>query len=167
MKLMVGAFVPILMLAACGGDDAPAGNAATDPAAVPGAFPLGEWEATATVEKLTPADREAPATKAREGDKATRKACIAKPDDLAALFTSAGDECTVTTSYARTGRINTAYSCKRAGDKGLVNPTANGRYTADTLDVTVDTASYLAGMGDYVLKEKVVGKRLGNCAAAG
>ena len=163
MRKLILAAVPALVLAACGGESAPATNEAAA-AAVPAAFPVGEWEVSSTVERIASTDGSTPAISAKQGDKATRKACVATADELTKLFADEGADCKVTTTYARQGRINTAYQCKRPG--GLTTPTVNGTYTADTLDVTVDTASMLSGTGDYTMSSKVTGKRLGDCAAA-
>lgn len=164
MRKLVWAAAPALMLGACGGESAPPANE-TATAAVPAAFPVGEWEVSSTVERIASTDGSTPAVSAKEGDKATRKACVADADQLSKLFADEGADCKVTTTYARQGRINTAYQCQRPG--GLTTPTVNGRYTADTLDVTVDTASMLSGTGDYTMSSKVTGQRLGDCTAGG
>ena len=51
MRKLVWAAVPALMLGACGGESAPSQNE-TAAAAVPTAFPVGEWEVTSTVERI-------------------------------------------------------------------------------------------------------------------
>ena len=153
---------PALLLASCGGE-AEQGNNTAEPA-VPTAFPVGEWEVTTTVENVAPTDGSTPATSAKVGDTSTRKACIADSDGLIAVFTPEGSDCSAITDYARQGRINTAYKCNARG--GFISPMANGRYTADSFDVQLDTSSQFSGSGDYQMSAKATGRRVGDCPAA-
>lgn len=149
-----------LALAACGGEAPKA-----EKVGPPKTFPTGEWEVTATVDRLISKDGTTPAAKAKQGDVVTRKACITDAKELAALFAADGDDCKAQTAFARGGNVNSAYTCKRPGQRGTINPTVYGKYTADTLTVTVNTGTQLSGDGDYELTEKVIGKRLGDCTA--
>ena len=162
MRKFLVAAAPALLVAACGGDAGEASKEAE--AAVPVDFPVGEWEVTSTVERIGSADGTTPAIAAKPGDSATRKACVADASQLSSLFAPEGVQCTAMSDYARQGRINTAYKCAIPG--GYLTPTVNGRYTADTLDVIVDSASMLSGSGDYQMSAKVTGKRLGDCPAS-
>ncbi len=155
-KLMIAA-APLL-LAACGGE-APKEEAAAKP---PTAMPMGEWEVTATVAKLESTDQSTPAVKKKQGDSWTRKACLAKPEDLSKLLLPEGETCTSNSSYARQGRINSSFTCRTPG-KGDHTPTVAGIYTADTLTAEVTTASTFSGTGDYQMTETITGKRLGDC----
>ena len=161
MKLM-GIGAAALALAACG-SEAPK---AEQEAAPPATFPTGEWEVTSTVDGLTSTDGTTPLVKVKKGDTATRKACITDAKELAALFTAQDDDCKAQTAYARGGNVNSAYTCKRPGQGGTVNPTVYGKYTADSFNITVNTGTQFSGNGDYELREKAVGKRLGDCSAA-
>lgn len=156
------AIAPLLALVACGGE-APQNETAAAPVK-PAAFPAGEWEVTSSVESLGSTDKTTPKTSRKEGDSIIRKACVADPKKLEALFTAEGDTCTVQTAFTKNGRINNAYSCRRSGQ--MLNPTVNGKYTADSFEATVDTATYFSGDGDYQMREKITGKRLGDCPAA-
>lgn len=161
MNRMIVAALPLLLVAGCGGE-APKQEAAA--AEVPVSFPAGEWEFTSTVDALASTDQSTPAYGRKVGSSETTKACIKDGKDLMAVIPTKGDTCTVSTSYTRNGRVNTAYTCKRPGKPGDLNPTANGNYTADSMNATVVTATLFAGDGDYELTEKVTGKRLGDCA---
>ena len=150
----------LLTLAACGPTAKPP---APDQPAKLAAFPNGEWEVSTTTETLKSADNFAPATKAKVGATTVAKVCAApgpKPDP--ALFTQAGDQCTPTSNYAKDGRLNISYNCTRPGN-GLLTPTLDGNYDATTFEVAVATGTYFSGQGDYVLTQRIKGKRLGDC----
>ena len=151
---------PLLLLAGCGGE--PAAPAAEDKAA-PAAFPAGEWEVTTLTESLKSADNSTPATKYKQGATTVAKVCAApgpKPDP--ALFIEAGDKCSATSAYAKAGRISISYTCDRPG-RGMLMPTLDGKYDADTFEVAASTGSYFKGDGDYVMTQNIKGKRLGDC----
>ena len=160
MRKLAIFIAPAVLVAACGGEAEQAGNGTAD-AAVPTAFPVGEWEVTTKVESVASTDQSTPATSAKVGDTSTRKACIADSKALIAMFTPEGGDCSPITDYARQGRINTAYKCSAPG--GFTSPMANGRYTANSFEVQLDTSSRLSGSGDYQMSAKVTGKRLGDC----
>lgn len=152
----------LAMLAGCG-------NGAPAPAAVekPKTMVAGEYEVVSEVTKLASSDRTTPATALKMGDKATIRACVAAdgtPDP--AMFVEAGDACTVTNNYGRSGRMSVQYSCTRKG-KGELYPNADGNYTADGLKAVVTVASAFAGDGDYTLTRTLTAKRVGACPAAG
>ena len=151
-----------LTLAACG--EAPAPVAADT--APPTTFPAGEWEVSTLTETVKSADREAPATIHKAGGTLVARVCAApgpKPDP--ALFVETGDKCSTTTAYARNGRVNLAYNCTRPG-KGMVMPTIDGKYDATTFEVATGVGSYFTGLGDYVMTQRIKGKRLGDCTPA-
>jgi len=151
-----------LTLAACG--EAPAPVAADT--APPATFPAGEWEVSTLTETLKSADREAPATIHKAGATSVARVCAApgpKPDP--ALFVETGDTCTTTSAYAKKGRVNLAYNCTRPG-KGMVMPTIDGKYDATTFEVATSVGSYFTGLGDYVMTQRIKGKRLGDCTPA-
>ena len=152
-----------LTLAGCGGE-VPAPVA--EDKAPPATFPAGEWEISTLTETLKAADAAAPATIHKAGATNVAKVCAApgpKPDP--ALFVETGDKCTTTSAYARNGRVNLAYNCTRPG-KGMVMPVIDGKYDADTFEVATAVGSYFTGLGDYVMTQRIKGKRLGDCAPA-
>ena len=151
-----------LTLAGC--SEAPAPVA--EDKAPPATFPAGEWEVSTLTETLKAADQSAPATIHKVGATLVAKVCAApgpKPDP--ALFVETGDKCSTTTAYAKNGRVNLAYKCDRPG-KGIVMPVIDGKYDADTFEVATAVGSYFTGLGDYVMTQRIKGKRLGDCAPA-
>ena len=155
--LMIAMLLP---LSACGGETA---KPAAEDQAPPTSFPAGEWEVSTLTESLKSADKSTPATIHKAGATLVAKVCAApgpKPDP--ALFVETGDKCSTTSAYARNGRVNLAYKCDRPG-KGMVMPTIDGNYDSDTFEVAVSTGSYFAGAGDYVMTQRIKGKRLGDC----
>ena len=152
----------LLALTACGGEV----PKAAEKTAPPATFPAGEWEISALTETLKAADQFAPATKHKAGVTEVSKICSppgGKPS--IALFSDKGDSCTATSDYAKRGRINMSYNCQRPGH-GLLTLTFDGKYDAETFEVAVSTGTYFSGQGDYVLTQRIKGKRLGDCPAA-
>ncbi len=153
-----------LALASAGcGSDAP------KPVAVekPKTLVAGEYEVLSEVTKLASVDKSVPATKLKLGDKETIRACVAAdgtPDP--AMFVEAGDACTATNSYARSGRLSVQYTCNRPG-KGELYPNADGNFTADGYKALVTVGSAFSGDGDYTLTRTLTAKRVGNCPAGG
>ncbi len=155
--LMIAALLP---LSACGGETA---KPAAEVKAPPATFPAGEWEVSTLTESLKSADKSTPATIHKEGATKVAKVCAApgdKPDP--ALFVEAGDKCSTTTAYARNGRVNLAYNCTRPG-RGMVMPTIDGKYATDTFEVAAAVGTYFKADGDYIMTQRIKGKRLGDC----
>ena len=127
----------------------------------------GEYEVISEVTKLASTDKTTPATKVKLGDKQTIRACVAAdgtPDPK--MFVEAGDSCTMTNSYARSGRLSVQYSCNRPG-KGELYPNADGNFTADGYKALVTVGSSFAGDGDYTLTRTLTARRIGECPAGG
>ena len=150
----------LVMLAGCG-------NGTAKPVAVekPKTMVAGEYEVISEVTKLASTDKSTPATRLKMGDKETIRACVAAngtPDPK--MFVEAGDNCTMTNSYARSGRLSVQYTCNRAG-KGELYANADGNFTADGYKAMVTAGSSFAGDGDYSLTRTLTAKRVGNCPA--
>lgn len=159
MRIMIIATL-VVASAACGGE-------APKPAVEkPKTLVAGEYEVVSEVTMLASADKSTPATKLKKGDKQTIRACVAAdgtPDP--AMFVEAGDKCTVTNIYSRSGRLSAQYTCNRAG-KGDINLNADGNYTADGYKVIVTGGSSFPGDGDYNLTRMLTAKRVGGCPAS-
>lgn len=158
------AAIILVPLAACGSNDAsPAPAELAKPK--PASFPAGQWEVTTLTEKVKAADRFAPATSHKAGTSVVSKVCSPPgPAPSPALFIDKGDTCTATSDYASRGRINMAYNCQRLG-QGLLTMNLDGDFDSDSFDVAVATGTYFSGQGDYVLTQRIKGKRLGDCPA--
>jgi Protein of unknown function (DUF3617) len=159
MRKMILASV-VLGLGACG-SEAPIPVEAEAPATLP----AGQYEVISEVTKLASTDKTVPATRLKQGDKATIRACVAAdgtPD--VAMFAETGDQCSANNSFVRSGRLSVQYSCQRAG-KGELFVNADGNYTADGYKALVTAASSFPGSGDYSLTRTLTAKRVGACPA--
>ena len=158
---MIGASV--LALAACGSEPAaPKPEAEVKPATLP----AGEWEVTANVESLQSRDDSTPAVALKAGDTTTTRVCVADGEIAPKLFTGNDDPCTTQSAYNRKGRLNIAYQCRREG-KGSYSATVDGQYKADSFEAALGTATTFSGSGDYVMNQRLTGRRLGDCPAEG
>ena len=154
----------LLPLGAC--NEAPTPPAAAADNGPPAIFPAGEYEVSALTETLKSADQFSPATRHKVGATDVSKICSpAGPKPAPALFADKGDACTPTSDYAKDGRINMSYNCQRPG-QGLLTLTFDGKYDDQGFEVEVATGTYFSGQGDYVLTQRIKGKRLGDCAAS-
>lgn len=152
-----------LALAGCGESKAPAPVVAE----VPATLPAGLYDVASEVTALASTDKTTPATRLKQGDKSTIKACVAAdgtPD--MAMFVDPGDTCSATASYARSGRISVQYQCSRPG-RGPLYPAADGIYTADGFKAVVNMATSFSGSGDYRLARSITATRVGDCPAGG
>lgn len=154
--------VAAALLAACG-QEKPAENGSEQ---VPAALNPGEYEVTTLVESLRSTDQTTPATKAEaNGKPITHRACVASDGTVEpAMFSEAGDECRIENVYARNGRLTLSLSCSRPGAPGLVAQSVSGTFSSEGFDAMVETATYLTGAGDYAMRRKMTGKRVGDCA---
>ena len=137
--------------------------------APPALFPAGDYEVSALTETLRSSDRAdskaAPLTSHKLGSTDVTRICSpAGPKPSAELFTDRGDSCAMTADYARNGRLNMSFECRRPGH-GPLAVTLDGNYDEDSFEVEVVTATRFSGPGDYALSQRLKGKRLGDCAA--
>jgi len=169
MRLIRGMLIGVaaMSLAACGGSEAKK-EASADEAA-PDKLAAGLYEVSAEVTQLASTDKTTPATKLKQGDRQTVRACVSadgKPD--AALFAEdAGDKCEIKNSYVNYGRLSAQMSCTREGSKGLVMPAMMGSYSADGFEGDINTLTYFSADGDYRMTRKITAKRVGDCPAGG
>ena len=151
-----------LAVAACGGGKQE--QAAVEEA--PAQMAAGLYEVSAEVTQLASTDNSTPATKLKQGDKVTAKACVADDGKPAPeLLGEAGDKCEIKNSYIRMGRMSAQMSCSREGHVGYVMPAMMGSYSADGFEGEINTLTYFNEDGDYRMTRKVTAKRVGDCPA--
>ena len=149
--------VPLIAVAACSGEG---GEKKEATAAKPASFPAGQWQADFEVQNIQSVDKTEPALAAKAGDKETVTACATEgagpPPELLA---GPGYQCQTKNSYVRNGRINVSLDCDREGIDGDLMMTVAGSYTADTIEGSVKTTTYLPGRGDFEMSRKFSGRR--------
>ena len=156
--------IPVLVLAACGGN----GGAETNEAAAKAASPEpGQWELATEVTAFRTVDEGAPKIVATVGERATENVCVAPGGQLPAeLFAGAGYDCSYGTYYVRNGRVNVTLDCRREGLDGMVAIAAEGNSASDTAEFTRNVRTALATDGDVEIATRVSGRRTGECSAA-
>lgn len=153
-----------LALAACGGG----GTEKAAEEAAPATLAAGLYEVSAEVTQLASTDNSTPATRLKQGDKPTSRACVTADGKPAPeLLAEKGDKCELKNSYVRNGRMTAELSCSRDGKSGSVMPAMNGSFAKDSFEGEVTTLTYFVDDGDYRMTRKVSGKRVGDCPAGG
>ena len=155
-----------LALAACGSGQ-PAAPAAGEEEA-PAALAAGLYEVSAEVTQLASTDQTTPATKLKQGDKQTIRACVSTDGKPAPeLLAEEGDKCEIKNSYIRNGRMSAQMSCTRDGKNGPVMPAMMGSFKGDTFEGEINSMTYFVENGDYRMSRKISAKRVGDCPAEG
>jgi hypothetical protein len=163
MKRIVVAASAAVLLAGCGTDE----PAAPATAAKAAKLAPGQYEVQATVTSFRSTDGNSPLVTAKQGDVVTSQACVgADGVPPPELFAAKGDSCTVQSPYVRGGRMNLTLDCNRKGSNGKIMTEVNGSFTADGLEGSVNTTSFIQGPGDYELRADLKGRRVGECTAA-
>jgi len=153
-----------LALAACGGGGAQEKAAADEAPAA--SLAAGLYEVGSEVTQLASTDNTTPATKLKQGDKLTAKACVGADGKPAPeLLAENGDKCEIKSSYIRNGRMSAEMSCAREGKSGSVMPAMNGSFSKDAFEGSITTLTYFTDDGDYRMTRKVSAKRVGDCPA--
>lgn len=159
---LIAAAGAALLLSACDGGEAPKAEKAAEK---PKTIVPGEYSFTSEVTKLASTDKSTPATALKMGAKEEGKTCVGADGMIdQALFVEAGDTCSPTGSYARSGRLSMQYQCSRAG-KGSLYPNADGNFTADGFEVLANSSSQFSGDGDYQVTRHIKATRTGDCTA--
>ncbi|HEX6217696.1 MAG TPA: DUF3617 family protein [Sphingomicrobium sp.] len=165
IAIMAVAGLPMMALAGCSNESAPAAAPAVETAK---SLAAGQYEVSTKVEDLRSTDHTTPLTKAKlataSSSPVVHRACVAEDGSIAAdMFAEAGDKCKTENSYVRGGKINLQLSCTRSGAAGQVLQSIAGEYTADSFTATVNTGTYFAGAGDYAMRRTMTAKRVGSC----
>ena len=162
LKLTCAATLAVA-LAACGGGDR---KQAAAQEAAPATLAAGLYEASSEVLELASTDNSGPATKLKQGDKITARACVGADGKPAPeLLAENGDKCEVKSSYIRNGRMSAEMSCTREGKSGSVMPAMNGSFSKDAFEGNVTTLTYFVDDGDYRMARKITARRIGDCPA--
>lgn len=164
MRKLIGPCLAAMLLAGCGGDSGGGEKAAEATAAE---LQPGEYELSTLVEQVRSSDDSTPATALKAGaPAAVTRACVAAGGAVdPAMFAEGGDECDVTDSYVRGGRMSIQLKCTRAGKGGNVMQLVDGDFKADSFEATVLGSTGFAGPGDYETTRKVTARRVGDCPA--
>jgi hypothetical protein len=155
------ALMPLLFVAACGGGAAEKNEVVAAPARIAD----GQWELTSEVTAFRALDEGAPKINTPVGTRATASLCVAGDRAPVEFFAGDGLDCEVGAHYVRNGRINVTLNCTREDLSGPIPVTADGRYTADTVDFERNTRTILASDGDVEIMTHVTGRRTGDCTA--
>lgn len=160
--------LPIAALAACsdgGSQNKAAGEAASLETL---ALAPGQWTVARETLRVEALDKGKPKIAAKVGETSEGNVCIpagGSANPPPALFTPLNDECTAQTDYVARGRLNLAYSCKRAGLDTPYQVTTDGTYTADGFAATASLGTRLASDGDVRITTRLTGRRTGDCAS--
>ena len=156
--------VPLFLASACSGG----GEEKKAEAEIPATFPAGQWETAFETTALRSTDKTTPALDATVGDKEQANACVTEADAAqppADLLVGEGYECSYKSAYIRSGRLNASLNCRREGITGELMMSVSGNYTADTIEGTVETTTYLPGDGDYAHTRTFTGRKTGDTCA--
>jgi hypothetical protein len=156
---IIGCFVLIATVAACGG------GGAEENVAAPKASQLtpGQWELTSEVTAFQAADQGEPKIDTPVGTRATETVCVGEGRPPAALFAGEGYRCNFDNHYMRGGRINVTLQCGREDLSGSVPITVSGSFEAESLEITREIRTVLATDGDVQITQRVNGRRIGDC----
>jgi hypothetical protein len=152
----------LLALAACGGEEGQNQTAqnSTD-------LQAGQWETTVKVTRFKPVENNGePVFTAEEGSGSTASVCVGEdqvtrpPPELFAGEMAEG--CNYRNFYMSRGRINISLACQRNGTSGDIVMTVNGTNTDNTVEGTIDLATYLPS-GNVSMAAEVTSRRTGEC----
>src|SRR5687768_11786066 len=166
MRTMILGAAAAGLLAACSGDTAQEAKKEAKAASLQ----PGEYEVTDKVDEVRSTDNTTPSTTmkvAAAGEASpTSRICVGADGAIdPKIFAEGGDKCASTGSYMRGGRLSFQFNCTRSG-KGGLSQLADGKFTADSFEVSVSTTTYFNGPGDYALNRTLTGKRVGECPPA-
>jgi len=154
--------VPVLALAACGGEAENNTKAAAAQSIVP-----GQYEVTAEVAEFRQTDQGTPRINAPVGTRTTRSMCVPPGGAIVPdLFADEGMSCQVGSSdYVRNGTINLTLRCTRPGTEGNINYVLSGTFDSEGFQGDRELTSLFVGEGDVFIYSRVQGRRTGECAA--
>jgi hypothetical protein len=154
--------VPLLVLAACGAEEAQ--NQTTQNSTE---LQAGQWETTVEVTRFKPVENNGdPVFTAQEGSSSTASVCVGEDEvkrPPPALFAgNIGEGCDYKNFYMSRGRINVSLVCQRNGTTDGIVMTVNGTNTDSTVEGTIDLVTYLPS-GNVSMAAEVTSRRTGEC----
>ena len=158
------ACIPLLIVAACGGEGGTAEKNTTQTKAA--SVAAGQWELISEVTAFNTVGGGSPQINTPVGTRTTENVCVGEGRPPASLFSGEGYECRYDNYYGRRGRMNATLLCSHEGLVGDIPVTADGQFAADTLEYTRDIRTSLAGEGDVQITARVTGRRTGECVPA-
>ena len=166
MRTIIVTAAVAVFLGGCG-SEAPVENKASTTRVA--ALTPGEYELSWTVVDVKSTDQTTPATSLKAGAPATTSRTCIGPDNAIepAAFAEGNDKCNANEQYIKNGRMSLQLKCTRSGKSGNAMQGIDGDFTADGFEATILGSTGFGGSGDYNMTRKVVGKRVGDCAAEG
>lgn len=154
--------VPVLLLAACGGQGENKAKAKAD------SLEPGQYEVTSLVTQFRQADEGTAKIDMPQGTSTTRSVCVPQGEGLPPeLFADEGLNCEdASASYARSGVINVGLRCTRPDLDGNIGYSVNGSFDAQSFKADRQMTTSLTTDGDVVVTSQVEGRRTGECSAA-
>ena len=155
------ALLPMLFVAACGGD-APDNKAEATAELSP-----GQWELTSQVTRFVKSDQGNPRINTPVGTRATQSICFAASRRLPTeIFSGEGFTCSYGNYYVRNGRASVTLTCRREGLSGDDPMTVAGHFGADSIQLHRSLRTILTTDGDVSIDADVTGRRTGACTPA-
>ena len=157
------AMAALLLAAGCSG-----GGEEKKEAKAAGKLKAGQWETVIEVADLRSTDKAPPAIKAEKGSRTTISTCVGEDDTAKPppeMFAGKQASCQYRDAYVRRGRLNISLTCTQPGLRGDIMRNVDGSFTDETLEANVVTTSFLVTDGDVEIREKVTGRRTGECTA--
>ena len=108
----------------------------TRPATKAASVAAGQWELTSRGHRLRRPTRARRRSTRRSAPGRPRAVCVDASRPPTAMFSGDGYDCRYDSYYARNGRVNATMICSRAGQPGNIPMTADGQFTADTIEYT-------------------------------
>ncbi len=150
-----------LLLASCGEGEGVVENKAE---AAKG-LSAGQWEVTSEVTAFRAADEGAPKIDTPAGTTATESICVPEGErPPTQIFSGEGYDCQYSNYYARRGRMNITMNCSREGMSGNIAMAVDGKFDAESFEVSREVTTYFTTDGDVQATATVTGRRTGECA---
>jgi len=157
------AFAALAILAACSGKS---DDKSADEAAQAAALKLqpGQWEMTSEVTKMEMPGHNGEMPGLKQA-KVTTSNCITQAQvdqPQPTLFSATKGACKYDEFSMKDGRITSSMTCKQPNTDNGMHMRVDGKYTATSMDATVEMVSAMPG-GNMTMSSTLSGKRVGEC----